>query len=560
MQARVGVVTSIAAILVVVAAGCLPRGEPPRGQQLVAGRDDRVILFQLGAAGAPARLLTLRSSAIPGPPNLPQGDVDVFVVSELATVAGQTRLEPLFENQVAGDMRSGGPGFEMDARGRPFFLRAVSDLPASPSDPAPLHFEKFRVDPTTGARTNYGVIEGVVERFLSVDGTLVLVGHDSVFRVLDLDDRETLLPAASSAGFVGNDVYFITPDRDLFRLRGTDLAGASGLAAHDVDTFSSIDSARGILLLLERRPAGQAAPPARTILDPATATEIPVPGATEPSFNPPSVFPSPTGRFLLVQSFSDDGAQGTTVYDRDMNTAETPPNLNGVASWRPGQDELWFQTDMDTSNSVVWRWRPGEPPVHVTDGGLATSFGISQNIFLGAPFIDYTFAGAPFTPDGEFWLSNDPDGLVSLRSIDDLASTPFALNVVGTGVSAYVPLPDGRGISEVYTTYPFHCDISLVDPSQRTSTLLASTGYVVRVGATRILALLNWVKGSLSGDLTLIDLDTGAQTLLAENVFAVAVEEPTGQRDHLPPGVRVAYLVRNRIESPYDGLWLATLP
>src|SRR4051794_7150862 len=100
MDARAGAL--IAAIVGAVTAGCLPLGEPPRGQQLVAGRHDRVILFQLGVERERARLLTLRSSAIPAPPNLLQGDVDVFVVSGLDPAAGQTQLAPLFENEVSG--------------------------------------------------------------------------------------------------------------------------------------------------------------------------------------------------------------------------------------------------------------------------------------------------------------------------------------------------------------------------------------------------------------------------------------------------------------------------
>ena len=247
-----------------------------------------------------------------------------------------------------------------------------------------------------------------------------------------------------------------------------------------------------------------------------------------------------------MQTLSDEGRPASaTIYDRDTNTAKTQPDLHGEATWRHGHDEVWLQADLDAGGTAVWRWRPGEQPAHVADGGLAMSFDLSANIYTyaGEPFIEHSFPGAPFTPDGELWLSREPEGVVAIRSVDDAAFAPFALNPIGTGVSGYVPLPDGRGISEVYTTYPFHCDISLVDPRPRTSTLLASTGYVVRVGAGRILALLNWVKGSVSGDLTLIDVDTGAQTLLAENVFAVAVEQRPGEVDHLAPGARVAYLV-----------------
>src|SRR5688500_828282 len=133
MQARAGASISIVAVVGMAAAGgCLPRGEPPRGQQLVPGRRDNVVLFQASARGEPARLLTLRQSATPGPPSFTGGLVDVFVVSGFLPVGGQTRLEPLFESAAAGSIASGGPGFETDARGRLFFLRAVQGVPVSP--------------------------------------------------------------------------------------------------------------------------------------------------------------------------------------------------------------------------------------------------------------------------------------------------------------------------------------------------------------------------------------------------------------------------------------------
>src|SRR5581483_5033688 len=104
-------------------------------------------------------------------------------------------------------------------------------------------------------------------------------------------------------------------------------------------------------------------------------------------------------------------------------------------------------------------------------------------------------------------------------------------------------------------------DDLLVDPATGASRLIASGGYVVAVGATRVFALLHFVAGSGTGDLTLIDLDTGRQTLVAENVAGYSLERaPTGPGDPLAPGLRVAYLVRNRIASPWDGVWVATFP
>ena len=53
MQARREASLFLAILAGAATAGCLPRGEPPQGQQLLAGRGHRVILFQSGATASP---------------------------------------------------------------------------------------------------------------------------------------------------------------------------------------------------------------------------------------------------------------------------------------------------------------------------------------------------------------------------------------------------------------------------------------------------------------------------------------------------------------------------
>jgi hypothetical protein len=48
--------------------------------------------------------------------------------------------------------------------------------------------------------------------------------------------------------------------------------------------------------------------------------------------------------------------------------------------------------------------------------------------------------------------------------------------------------------------------------------------------------------------------------VLGENVYSAALEPGPLDADRLAPGKRVAFLVRNRLAGPYDGLWMATLP
>ena len=124
---------------------------------------------------------------------------------------------------------------------------------------------------------------------------------------------------------------------------------------------------------------------------------------------------------------------------------------------------------------------------------------------------------------------------------------------------------DGRLLAEAWLVDSQRSDIYLVDPDAMTSRTIASNGHVLSVGQTRALALLNFDLARLTGDLTLVDLASGDHTLIAEDVYAVAVDRgrlaivPAGS-DVLAPGTRVAFLTRNRLDSPYDGLWVTELP
>ena len=124
---------------------------------------------------------------------------------------------------------------------------------------------------------------------------------------------------------------------------------------------------------------------------------------------------------------------------------------------------------------------------------------------------------------------------------------------------------DGRWLVGVSATDYQRQDISIVDPVTRTSRAIASGGHLVALSQTRALAILNWESTRQAGDLTLIDLATAEQTVLAENVYEVAVDPGTtayvpATTERLSPGTRFGFLMRSRLDSPYDGLWVATLP
>jgi hypothetical protein len=139
------------------------------------------------------------------------------------------------------------------------------------------------------------------------------------------------------------------------------------------------------------------------------------------------------------------------------------------------------------------------------------------------------------------------------------------LNPAGTMVRDYRPLPDGRLLVEAWASNYQRNDIYLVDADAGTARAIATAGHLVATGPTRALALLNWQVSRSSGELTLVDYASGAHTVLAQDVYAVDVDRgksaavPAGA-DALLPGTRVAFLVRNRLESRDDGLWVAELP
>ena len=170
-----------------------------------------------------------------------------------------------------------------------------------------------------------------------------------------------------------------------------------------------------------------------------------------------------------------------------------------------------------------------------------------------------------FTRDGKYWFSRDAMSTVNIGLADDPTAPLFPIHPNGTRVSAFWETHDGHFWVGASTTDENRQDIYLIDPEARTSRTLATGGHLVVPGHTRALAILNWESSRLAGDLVLIDLASGEQTLLAENVYAAAVDpgqtaDVSPDADRLASGTRVAFLTRSRLESPYDGLWLATLP
>ena len=228
-----------------------------------------------------------------------------------------------------------------------------------------------------------------------------------------------------------------------------------------------------------------------------------------------------------------------------------------TSSGVPGHTELWaplypmtYDGNMVAPRTLIKR--PGVPALR--DPGFAYAYGNSYGGFVGQSF---------FTPDGAYWFSSGPSQTqnrftVKVGRADDPTGPTFVLNPEGTSSYGYHPLGDGRLMVEAFRTVPERSDVYAVDPTTGTSRLLGEQGVVLAAGAWRALANLHRVDGR--GDLTVIDVETDRATVLAYEFTQAALVERGPASDAVTPGARVVFDFLARFDSPYDGIWVATLP
>ena len=96
--------------------------------------------------------------------------------------------------------------------------------------------------------------------------------------------------------------------------------------------------------------------------------------------------------------------------------------------------------------------------------------------------------------------------------------------------------------------------IDLTAPSLVERPLASPTSFTMVLGGQRLLTLTRWNSQDQTGQVELFDLVRGTSTVLAAPATTLAV---AGSVDD---AVDLAYVVRTRVASSFDGLWLATLP
>jgi hypothetical protein len=532
----------VAGVAVWGATGCLPAGGPPAGERWVSGRALGLLQF---APGANEALLVTGPVTSPAP--------ELYLVADPGPSVPSSAAPPLVESGkllLSGFSRYGGAvcvandcRLSQDSAGH-----LLAEQVSSAVENGPTPRELFRLDPTAGTAQDLGP-ESSFTTSASGDRVVVVNGPAGSSTVYEAGGRQTALPNVEYATFVGEDLYGLEVDDpaqfQIATLENVPPNGAPQAIAYPVSGFQVVAATDDPFIILSSTDG--AGNYSTSLLDPATLTQTSLPGSYQGS--------SSDGRWLQLWTPS---AQ-TELFDRTTGTVrpiDVPP-YSWVA-WRPRHDECWVASASASGSPVVDIFEAG--------GGESTAEVVAAP--LQYTWVGNNNGGSSFTPDGRHWFSGLFDeanrSRVFVGPADDPTAPTFPVNPPGTGSGQYWLLADGRLLVEAYVTEPARNDIYLVDPDDGQSRALATGGFVVAIGPTRALALLDWIASAGTGDLALIDFATGAMTRLAENVAAAVLQKPYDpsdpSADALAPGAAVAFQVRDLLDSPYDGIWVATLP
>ncbi len=552
--------------------GCLPVGGPPSGQQVVHDRSLTCAFFTSSESEAvPSYLLTTgpyRSSDVP-PVGAWVTDLYIHPYGEgVGTANGLSSLRPAVENVGPIQLGAIGRSPTSDNVGR-LFLTTLQGQSGSSSGP----YQITRVDPRTGA---VGPDMPWTPRFSS-SRARVFAGDRTIGGVLIDPDGSRELPGATDGIFIGEDLYYVAVVRPhpfgpptsstLIRIKpGAEPEVLRSVSSSGSLTVTAIEGSQTQPHLLIHQTPAPSPQPGFFMLDLDTLAASPLPSDLATAS---LSLTSPSGRWLLFIQTTWSGTvdepptETQTLLDWTTGARlELPPLLgdpsqlgvSSTAQWRPDRDELWVPSGPGTLRIVA----PGDD---VRDVSLPAGLGLTMVQRAGTQ--DYS----AFVPDGRHFFLRGPayEGPLYVGSVDALESAPVQVNPQGTSPKAYWDVGDGRFLVGASVEDDSRQELLLVDPTAGTSRSLAGGGQLVAVGKTRALALLEWDGGRSSGTLTLIDLATGEQTVLAEDVYLAALDPghfadvPPGT-DALAVGTQVAFLTRGRFASSYDGLWVTRLP
>jgi len=544
---RVPGASLLSVLLVLTTGACLPRGEPPAGRQILA--DKTAVLTDLipDNGDGLVRVAFFR-------PGKDADNVNLWVVT-FNPDDGTSTEKMLFADIDTGFELGYRPsarnaGFPMDAQGRLYFYR---------SGPAPAFMtDVVRADPVTGEVVDLGQPPNVAQptdasQYPTVNN---YTGGPVVFAA----NGGATVSNVASYGFGGSTAFYLTTDGTLISL---DPAGAARQLATGLATFLPLSAER--VLITRAAPdtsapgpssgslGGPPPPPGRVtgaLLDTATLVETPLPDGFLYQY---SAQPSPSGRWLLVSQESSDPNQlyGSNVrglvdtWTGTVELLESTFSFGGI--WRPRHDELWTtaiddpeQTGLLSGASLQIK-KPGLPVVTV-------------------PGVYFT----NFSDDGTSWFSRgtplDVQASSDLVGVADDPSGPrFPAVPAGSSLVEAWSLGDGRILddSEVGVDSFENALVQMVDPRNGATQPVGELGFLSVVGKTGALGIYHVTY--LRGDLTTTDFATGRSTVLAAEFAMSAVAQPQGA-DLYPRGGRIVYQFGAHYDSPWNGLWMATVP
>jgi hypothetical protein len=541
--------------------GCLPAGDPPKGRHLVADRGVSGVVFSPSPSD-PARSHLLVSGPTRESPSIdssggsyttPLSDLYQFDASEPASPTRRLeQQEPVVRNLNGNAMNIFYNELPTDSRGR-LILQTIEADPASGRAVGAF----VRYDPDTR------VTERLVEYGASGAGALtfspgrtraLLYEPPSGTLLIELDGQQQL--SSLNATFVGEDLYYVAGTMaspwerpGASRLMRVQPGGTSEVLIEGEGYISLqvIQSGETKLLLVQA--LSSASDTLSYLIDPTTSALTPLPLDVSVATSLEAL--SSDGRWLLFRGDTDGQ---WVLYERSngrTRTLSVDPFVGGqsLAEWRPDSDELWLG---ENDQLTIWR---ADSSVTVQASPSASCLG------------DFRYRTSMFNRDGSLWFSatwTDAGSHMAVGWTDHPEIPPVSIQPDGTWVNNCWELDGHRLLVEVHAGDTVDTDLYLFDPSSGESRPVAGSAQLVRAGRTRALALVQWERWRSAGELVLIDYATGARTRLADDVAQVVVDDAgrdiLSGVDPLSPGTRVAFISRNRLDSPYDGLWLTELP
>ena len=498
---------------VACAAACVPRGDPPAGRHIVADRLSTPVGFVPSNGDGVTRVLVTR-------PSQSGLGADLSVVMLDAT--GGPPAELLLATNVTTDFtlpasiytNCGGT----DARGR-LFLR-ISQIPYAPA-------ALSRIDPLTGDRFDLGAADSCL---LSQSGDRLLAMTNRTATLYDANDQASPLDWATGA-FAGEDLCYVTSQQQVMRLSPD---APPQLLASGVTDLSVMVTDTGPALLLARStqdPLFQD----HSLLDLTTGRETALPFPERAQFSL-----SPDGRWFAAVSYESERAAFIDWKTGDQEPFTVLPSAASLWSWRPGHDEFWTGT---IGGSISMR----------APGGRSAEYALEVTTLQ-----DQGMFPSMFTPDGAFLFSVSTPAdqyTPQVGSADDPTGPTFAFPQGTT--FGYWNLADGRLLIPTFTEMPERTNAYVLDPTNGDTRVMGELGQVLAVGRSRLLVNQHLVQHE--GDLTVFDLVSGQPTVLAPEFASRAVVESVAG-DDMAPGAPLAFGFQARFPSPYDGVWLTTVP